>query len=144
MAQHCKPISSTQLSWSITQSISVSHNYKHLFLAHTLWVIWAGLLHAEGATSTQSMFFSRQRLKHNSINVMHKHMFSLCCWHVSSAKARQSAVPELRGREACSACQGARARVWMCYWCEWRDGKALQTLAASSSSPLALSPPTCP
>lgn len=127
MAQHHKSTLSTQFSLSITQSISVSHNYKRLFLAPTLWVIWAGLLHAKGAVSTQGMLLSRQRLKHDSISVMHKHIFSLCWWLFSSAKARHPAIPKLRGREACSIHQGARARVWMCYWCEWRGGKALQT-----------------
>ena len=75
---------------------------------------------------------------------MHKHVFSLCWRLVSSAKARHTAVPKLRDREACSARQGARARVWMCYWCEWRGGKALHTQAVSSSSPLALTLLTCP
>lgn len=129
---------------SITQSISVSCNYKRLFLAPTLWVIWAGLLHAEGAVSTQGMLFSWQRLKHDSISIMHKHVFSLCWRLISSAKARHTAVPKLRDREAYSARQRARARVWMCCWCEWRGGKALKTQAVSSSSPLALTLLTCP
>lgn len=143
LAQHRKSTSSTQLSLSITQSISVSGNYKHLFLAPTLWVIWAGLLHAEGAVSTQGMLFSQQRLKHDSISVMHKHVFSLAGG--SSYQPKPGTLPS----QSSGAGKLAPPIMGPEHWFGCVTGASGEVVkpcrqAMSSSSPLAPTFLTCP